>query len=50
MDGYIDLIENDHIKTTKINDKELYYFALENISNSWTGRIGAEFTYKINDI
>ncbi|MGL4902500.1 MAG: hypothetical protein ACRDDH_14445 [Cetobacterium sp.] len=45
MESYIDFIEKNHIRPIKldIGEKQEYYFALENISNSWTGRIDALF-------
>lgn len=46
MGDYIKFIENDHIRPIKLEGKEQYYFDLENISNSWTGRVDADFTNK----
>lgn len=45
MESYIDFIEKNHIRPIKldIGEKQEYYFALENISNSWTSRIDALF-------
>lgn len=45
MNNYIDFIEKNHINPIKLeqSEKNKYYLDLQNLSNSWTGRIGVSF-------
>jgi hypothetical protein len=44
MNDYYEFIEKDHLIPVQIEKKEEIYTDLENIKNSWTGRIDASFT------
>ena len=40
-DQYIDYRKAKNIRNISLPDKERYYWDLQNIENSWTGRIDA---------
>lgn len=46
MNNYFNFVEKNHLRTIKLDDnvKHKYYIDLNNISESWTGRVDALFT------